>query len=219
MPGAERDGRPTSLNLAPLFGRNFPLCSPGGATCAGSGQTDSPAADRRARFELTGLAPSVGNCQPARFVSVETPERRAKVIENFEAANREALGAYAGERARSMLGSSLRGSERRRRIWRCSATRRPSSATASARARCRRRAAIPRSARSTRSGWRRARTASGSAGYRSSSLKKSPPRSIRPRTGVLSAISASAGRKRRTRFRSWSAPAGRARVAPTLIVR
>ena len=49
---------------------------------------------------LTALAPSVGNCQPARFVRVDDPARREAVRLNFEAANGEALGAYCGERAK-----------------------------------------------------------------------------------------------------------------------
>jgi len=50
-------------------------------------------------FHLAALAPSVGNCQPTRFVRVDDDARRASVRANFEAANREALSAYAGERA------------------------------------------------------------------------------------------------------------------------
>ncbi len=50
-------------------------------------------------FHLAELAPSVGNCQPARFVLVEDESRRAAVMANFEATNREALAAYRGERA------------------------------------------------------------------------------------------------------------------------
>src|SRR5260370_37114857 len=52
-----------------------------------------------ALFELAALSPSVGNCQPTRFVRVDDAARRKAVVANFEAANREALGAYAGERA------------------------------------------------------------------------------------------------------------------------
>jgi 5,6-dimethylbenzimidazole synthase len=50
-------------------------------------------------FDLTALSPSVGNCQPTRFVRVDDQARRAAIRANFEAANREALGAYRGERA------------------------------------------------------------------------------------------------------------------------
>ncbi len=50
-------------------------------------------------FDLAALAPSVGNCQPTRFVRVDDEARRAAIRANFEAANREALTAYDGERA------------------------------------------------------------------------------------------------------------------------
>ncbi len=50
-------------------------------------------------FDLATLAPSVGNCQPTRFVRVDDEKRRAAICANFEAANRQALGAYSGERA------------------------------------------------------------------------------------------------------------------------
>jgi 5,6-dimethylbenzimidazole synthase len=50
-------------------------------------------------FRLAALAPSVGNCQPTRFVRVDDNARRASIRTNFEAANQDALSAYAGERA------------------------------------------------------------------------------------------------------------------------
>jgi 5,6-dimethylbenzimidazole synthase len=50
-------------------------------------------------FDLAALAPSVGNCQPTRFVRVDDKARRASIRANFEAANHEALVAYGGERA------------------------------------------------------------------------------------------------------------------------
>jgi 5,6-dimethylbenzimidazole synthase len=50
-------------------------------------------------FDLAALAPSVGNCQPTRFVRVDDHARRASIRANFEAANRDALSAYAGDRA------------------------------------------------------------------------------------------------------------------------
>jgi 5,6-dimethylbenzimidazole synthase len=50
-------------------------------------------------FHLAALAPSVGNCQPTRFVRVDDNARRASIRANFETANHDALGAYAGERA------------------------------------------------------------------------------------------------------------------------
>src|SRR5262245_12412955 len=45
------------------------------------------------------LAPSVGNSQPWRFVSVESAAARAGVIANFHACNAAALKSYEGERA------------------------------------------------------------------------------------------------------------------------
>ena len=50
-------------------------------------------------LDLAALAPSVGNSQPTRFVRVDDEARRAAICGNFEAANRQALGAYIGERA------------------------------------------------------------------------------------------------------------------------
>jgi 5,6-dimethylbenzimidazole synthase len=50
-------------------------------------------------FDLAALAPSVGNCQPTRFVRVDDKARRASIRANFEGANRDALAAYDGERA------------------------------------------------------------------------------------------------------------------------
>jgi 5,6-dimethylbenzimidazole synthase len=45
------------------------------------------------------LAPSVGNSQPWRFVSVETLSAREAVIANFNSCNATALASYEGERA------------------------------------------------------------------------------------------------------------------------
>ncbi len=50
-------------------------------------------------LDLACLAPSVGNSQPWRFVSVEDEGRRARIIEIFERCNSEALEAFSGERA------------------------------------------------------------------------------------------------------------------------
>lgn len=50
-------------------------------------------------LDLACLAPSVGNSQPWRFVSVDAPARRAEIRANFEACNAKALEGYAGERA------------------------------------------------------------------------------------------------------------------------
>ena len=48
---------------------------------------------------LATLAPSVGNSQPWRFVSVETLAAREAVIANFNRCNAAALASYEGERA------------------------------------------------------------------------------------------------------------------------
>ncbi|ABQ35270.1 5,6-dimethylbenzimidazole synthase [Bradyrhizobium sp. BTAi1] len=47
---------------------------------------------------LAAHAPSVGFCQPWRFVLVETAERRAAIVENFRQSNQAALAGYDGER-------------------------------------------------------------------------------------------------------------------------
>lgn len=60
-------------------------------------------------LETAALAPSVGNSQPWRFVLVEEAARRAKVIANFERANKEALGDYSGEKAKLYAGLKLAG--------------------------------------------------------------------------------------------------------------
>ena len=50
-------------------------------------------------FDLAALAPSVGNCQPTRFVRVDDKARRSSIRANFEAANHDALSDYTGQRA------------------------------------------------------------------------------------------------------------------------
>ncbi len=59
-----------------------------------------PEATLDALLRLAAFAPSVGNCQPARFVRVDDEARRAAVRANFEAANAQALADYCGERAK-----------------------------------------------------------------------------------------------------------------------
>ncbi|NQU61606.1 MAG: 5,6-dimethylbenzimidazole synthase [Rhodospirillales bacterium] len=48
---------------------------------------------------LAALSPSVANSQPWRFVKVADPDRRARIVENFEACNKDALGDYDGDKA------------------------------------------------------------------------------------------------------------------------
>jgi 5,6-dimethylbenzimidazole synthase len=63
-------------------------------------------------LRLAALAPSVGNSQPWRFVKVNDPRRRSAVRDSFLACNRDALAAYAGERARSYAALKLAGLDR-----------------------------------------------------------------------------------------------------------
>lgn len=51
----------------------------------------------RSLLDLARSSPSVGNCQPWRFVIVDSPDRRAEVKASFERANARALGGYEGE--------------------------------------------------------------------------------------------------------------------------
>ena len=60
-------------------------------------------------LDLACLAPSVGNAQPWRFVSVDDPENRAATIANFNQANQRALTGYHGERAQLYAGLKLAG--------------------------------------------------------------------------------------------------------------
>jgi 5,6-dimethylbenzimidazole synthase len=50
-------------------------------------------------IELACLAPSVGLSQPWRFVIVDDPGRRRAVLDNFRAANADALKSYTGDLA------------------------------------------------------------------------------------------------------------------------
>lgn len=54
-------------------------------------------------------APSVGLCQPWRFVVVDDPDRRQRVVENYESCNRDALGEYAGDRSTRYAALKLAG--------------------------------------------------------------------------------------------------------------
>lgn len=49
-------------------------------------------------IELASHSPSVGNCQPWRFVLVEDGERRRAVADSFRRANADALQGYSGDR-------------------------------------------------------------------------------------------------------------------------
>jgi len=60
-------------------------------------------------LELASHAPSVGHCQPWRFVLVESPARRAAVRSSFVRANATALDSYEGERRAHYAGLKLAG--------------------------------------------------------------------------------------------------------------
>jgi len=67
------------------------------------------AAEVEALIGLAALAPSVGNSQPWRFVTVDDAARRQAVTANFEAANKDALSDYEGEQARLYASLKLAG--------------------------------------------------------------------------------------------------------------
>jgi len=60
-------------------------------------------------LDLACLAPSVGNSQPWRFVSVASPACRDEIRANFEDCNARALAGYAGEKAKLYAGLKLSG--------------------------------------------------------------------------------------------------------------
>lgn len=75
---------------------------------------DAPLEDARVD-ELLALAcraPSVGNCQPWRFVKVKSPAARAAVRASFAACNRRALDAYEGAQAQLYASLKLSGLDR-----------------------------------------------------------------------------------------------------------
>lgn len=60
-------------------------------------------------LDAAALAPSVGNSQPWRFVSVEQEERREQIRGIFASCNREALEDYRGEKAKLYASLKLAG--------------------------------------------------------------------------------------------------------------
>jgi 5,6-dimethylbenzimidazole synthase len=64
-----------------------------------------------ALLELASHAPSVGHCQPWRFVLVESGERREAVKASFARANADALGNYDGEQRAQYARLKLEGLE------------------------------------------------------------------------------------------------------------
>jgi 5,6-dimethylbenzimidazole synthase len=62
-------------------------------------------------LELASHAPSVGHCQPWRFVLVESAERRERVKASFARANANALENYEGEQRAQYARLKLEGLE------------------------------------------------------------------------------------------------------------
>ncbi len=55
------------------------------------------------------MAPSVGNARPWRVIRVDSPDLRAAVLANFEAARAAAGAVYAGDQATAYAGLKLQG--------------------------------------------------------------------------------------------------------------
>ena len=162
-----------------------------------------------ALFELAALAPSVGNCQPTRFVRVDDASRREAVAVNFEAANREALAAYRGERARlysELKLAGLREAPVHLAVFCDEATEQGHGLGARTMPETRRYSAVC----ALHTFWLAARAYGlASAGCRSWIPVRWRKYSKCQATGRLSPISASAGPRRNTGSRNWSASAGR----------
>ena len=62
-------------------------------------------------IELAASAPSVGHCQPWRFVLVERRSCRDEIKATFSRANADALEGYSGERHRTYARLKLEGLE------------------------------------------------------------------------------------------------------------
>ena len=60
-------------------------------------------------IDLSASAPSVGFSQPARFVAVDDPERRAAIVAEYERCNSEALASYSGSKSRLYASLKLAG--------------------------------------------------------------------------------------------------------------
>ncbi len=70
-----------------------------------------PAGTLERLFQVACLAPSVGLCQPWRFVVVDDPRRRQVVRDVFKACNADALASYTGEQAARYAKLKLAGLE------------------------------------------------------------------------------------------------------------
>lgn len=63
----------------------------------------------QACLSMANLAPSVGLSQPWRFVELQDPTRRARIIQSFEDCNAQALQAYEGEKRQLYTSLKLEG--------------------------------------------------------------------------------------------------------------
>ena len=159
---------------------------------------------------LTAFAPSVGNCQPTRFVNVVDADRRQRVVENFERANRRSARRLSRRTRARLCGPEARRSGRGARASGGILRR-------SDRTRARPRRAHHAGDTPLFRGMRVAHVLARRAcprprrrlGVDPRSRRRFARRSTFPPPGPSSAISASAGRRRPTRLRNSSASAGR----------
>ncbi len=160
-------------------------------------------------LDLADLAPSVGNSQPWRFVSVETPAARAAVRRNFEAANAEALAAQPTERRRLYASLKLAGLER------APVHLAVFTDTATAQGHGLGRRSMPETleqstAMAVHTLWLAARACGVGVGWSRSWIRTDCAATCgHPGACGSPPTSASAVRRRSTPTRSWSAPAGR----------
>jgi 5,6-dimethylbenzimidazole synthase len=70
-----------------------------------------PAGTLERLFDIACLAPSVGLCQPWRFVVVDDTHRRETVRDVFKTCNADALRSYTGEKAARYAALKLAGLE------------------------------------------------------------------------------------------------------------
>jgi len=99
MTEAARDLPVPGMEFAPGFGEDFAALLAWRRDVRRFRPAVVPEALLGELLALTAFAPSVGNCQPARFVRVDDRPRRQAIEANFERANRAALASYEGERA------------------------------------------------------------------------------------------------------------------------
>ena len=111
--GGERcsagQGRAIRRNSMKFFVPAWLIFSHGGVMSAASSLTRWSRRSSKRWCARRPARPSVGNSQPWRFVSVETPSARDAVLANFQACNAAALACYEGERAARYANLKLSG--------------------------------------------------------------------------------------------------------------